>query len=252
VALAARWYPGDDSDEASPCYVLAHGFTGSATRPDVVRIARQLSAADGAVLSIDFRGHGKSAGRASVGVTETVDIAAAVGWLRARHPRRPVVLLGFSMGAAVVVRYSGLHPGVVDAVIAISGPGRWYVRTTTPMRRLNRGLETLSGRWALAAFLRTTVDRSWTDLPASPVELAGAITCPALIVHGDADPYFGLEHPRMLAAQIAGSQLWIEPGMGHAESAVGSALLERIERWARAACPTLPGNEGSSISATIR
>jgi pimeloyl-ACP methyl ester carboxylesterase len=240
VKLHARWYAGDDSDPSAPCYLLGHGFTGSSARADVIRICRHLAATGGAVLSLDFRGHGGSAGRSSVGVSETADIAAGVAWLRNRHRRRPIVLLGFSMGAAIVVSYAGgaeqnrtgePMPRAVDAVIAVSGPGRWFVRSTPPMRLLNRGLETLAGRFALRTVLGARVDRGWVELPAAPVELAGAITCPALIVHGDADPYFTLEHPRMLAAQIAGSQLWIESGMGHAESATDSALLDRIVAW---------------------
>jgi pimeloyl-ACP methyl ester carboxylesterase len=56
---------------------------------------------------------------------------------------------------------------------------------------------------------------------------------PLLIVHGDRDGYFPLDHPRMLAA-AAGEQgeLWIEGGMGHAEHAATDELLARIGRWA--------------------
>jgi pimeloyl-ACP methyl ester carboxylesterase len=58
---------------------------------------------------------------------------------------------------------------------------------------------------------------------------------PLLIVHGDRDGYFPLDHPRMLAA-AAGDQgeLWLEPGMGHAENAAADELLHRIARWALA------------------
>ena len=57
-------------------------------------------------------------------------------------------------------------------------------------------------------------------LPASPVELAASVSAPLLVVHGDADPYFGLEHARMLAAAAPHSELWIEAGLGHAENAM--------------------------------
>jgi pimeloyl-ACP methyl ester carboxylesterase len=42
------------------------------------------------------------------------------------------------------------------------------------------------------------------------------VTCPTLIMHGDADPIFGLDHPRQVSAKIAASQLWVVEGMGHA------------------------------------
>ena len=45
---------------------------------------------------------------------------------------------------------------------------------------------------------------------------------PLLIVHGDRDGYFPVDHPRMLADAAGGhAELWLEPGMGHAENAAG-------------------------------
>jgi pimeloyl-ACP methyl ester carboxylesterase len=56
-----------------------------------------------------------------------------------------------------------------------------------------------------------------------------------LVVHGDSDAYFGVEHARMLAAAAPVAELWIERGMGHAESATTPGLLDRIDDWARRA-----------------
>jgi pimeloyl-ACP methyl ester carboxylesterase len=75
--------------------------------------------------------------------------------------------------------------------------------------------------------------RDWNPVPLSPVEAVRRIApTPLLIVHGDADGYFPVDHPRMLAA-AAGDQgeLWLEPGMGHAEHAAGDELLARIGEW---------------------
>lgn len=52
-------------------------------------------------------------------------------------------------------------------------------------------------------------------------------------MHGDRDPYFPLDHPRMLAdAAGDAADLWLEPGMGHAENAADETLLTRIADWA--------------------
>jgi len=122
-----------------------------------------------------------------------------------------------------------------DAVIAVSGPGHWYERRTAPMRRVHLGLETWVGRMALRWSFRTRIGTGCDLLPVSPVEVAGAIAAPLLVVHGDADPYFGLEHPRMIAAVAPRADLWIERGMGHGETAMIPALLDRIDDWARTA-----------------
>lgn len=232
IVLAADYYTDVSGAAGEPSYLLGHGFTGSARRPQVVRIAEALRAAGGAVLALDFRGHGSSAGMSTIGVAEVADVEAGVGWLRARRPDAPVVAVGFSMGASIMVRYAGLG-GTPDAVVAVSGPGRWYERGTEPMRRLHLGVETRLGRLVLHRFFRTRVGGGWDELPSSPVELAGSVTAPLLVVHGDADPYFGVEHGRMLAAAAPHAELWLEPGLGHAENAMTDELLDRIADWAR-------------------
>lgn len=71
-------------------------------------------------------------------------------------------------------------------------------------------------------------------MPLPPVEAAALIApAPLLIVHGDRDPYFPLDHPRSLAdAAGDGAELWLERGMGHAENAADETLLTRIADWA--------------------
>jgi uncharacterized protein len=231
IVLSADYYAGVSGN---PAYLLGHGFTGSSRSPHVVRIAGQLNHLGASVLALNFRGHGASEGMSTIGVDEIADVEAGVSWLRATHPNVPLITLGFSMGAAVVIRYAGLG-GRPDAVVAVSGPGRWYERGTDPMRRVHFGAETRLGRLVLHRAFRTRVGGGWDSLPASPVEVAASVTVPLLVVHGDADSFFGVEHGRMLAAAAPNSELWIEAGMGHAENATTDQLLERIDRWARQA-----------------
>ena len=229
VSLAGLYYDGVSGAE---CYLIGHGFTGSAAQDRVRAVSQQLVSGGASVLAIDFRGHGRSQGRSTVGVDEVRDIEAALRWLRRRRPDAAIVTLGFSMGASVVVRHAGLG-GRPDAVIAVSGPGRWYERGTAPMRLVHRGLETGLGRLALRIVFRTRVGGGWHDLPVSPVEAARGIDVPLLVVHGDSDPYFGLEHARMLASSAPTAELWIEAGMGHAENATTPELIGRMAAWAR-------------------
>ena len=67
-------------------------------------------------------------------------------------------------------------------------------------------------------------------MPEAPHEVAGPIApIPLLVVHGDADPYFPVEHAEQLyAAAAEPKELWVEPGFGHAENAASPELLNRI------------------------
>ncbi|MEO6090204.1 MAG: alpha/beta fold hydrolase, partial [Umezawaea sp.] len=94
----------------------------------------------GGVVALDFRGHGRSAGRSTVGADEVHDLAAGVSLARSLGYRR-VVTVGFSMGASIAIRHAALAADKPDAVAAVSGPSRWWVRETVAMRRVHWLLE---------------------------------------------------------------------------------------------------------------
>ncbi|MFI5471073.1 alpha/beta hydrolase [Streptomyces cacaoi] len=216
-----------------PVFVVAHGFTGDVDRPHVRRVASAL-ARYGAVVTFSFRGHGRSGGHSTVGDREVLDLAAVVEWARSLGHTR-VVTVGFSMGGSVVLRHAALYEGTVDAVVSVSAPARWYYRGTAPMRRLHWMVTRPEGRLVGRYGFRTRIHRrDWDPVPLSPVEAVPKIApTPLLIVHGDQDGYFPLDHPRMLAEAAAGhGELWLEHGMGHAEHAADDGLLARIGDWA--------------------
>lgn len=244
VRIDALYEPGVSG--RGPCdlvFVVAHGFTGDADRPHVRRIAEAFGRY-GAVVTFSFRGHGASGGRSTVGDREVLDLAAAVTWARGFGHAR-VVTVGFSMGGSVVLRHAALYGGDggygggrdarTDAVVSVSAPARWYYRGTAPMRRLHWLVMRPAGRLVGRYGMRTRIHhRDWDPVPLSPVEAVPRIApTPLLVVHGDRDGYFPVDHPRMLA-EAAGDhgELWLEPGMGHAEHASDEALLCRIGDWA--------------------
>jgi pimeloyl-ACP methyl ester carboxylesterase len=221
--------PGDAGPR--PAVVLGHGFTGSWERPEVRAVARVLAESAG-VVSLDFRGHGGSGGCTTLGRDEVLDVEAAVGHARALGYER-VVTIGFSMGAGIVVRHAALFGGVAAAV-AVSGPSRWNYRGTRAMRVVHGLVGTAAGRRVLAGRRGTRVcPDDWYPPPEPPDAVAGRIApAPLLVVHGDRDHYFPIEHARWLA-RAAGptATLWEVPGFGHAESAVSPELTRRIGRW---------------------
>ncbi|MFD0544511.1 alpha/beta hydrolase family protein [Streptomyces mexicanus] len=167
--------------------------------------------------------HGRFGGAAARGPVPPAGLRTPQG---SRHePVDPEATAGAQAGAWT------------DAVVSVSAPARWYYRGTAPMRRLHWLVLRPEGRLLSRYGLRTRIHhRDWDPVPLSPVESVPRIApAPLLIVHGDRDAYFPLDHPRMLA-EAAGDhgELWLEPGMGHAENAAADDLLHRIARWATA------------------
>jgi fermentation-respiration switch protein FrsA (DUF1100 family) len=74
----------------------------------------------------------------------------------------------------------------------------------------------------------------WNPVPMPPAEAAARIApIPLLVVHGDKDPYFPVEHAHQLyQAAREPKELWVVPGFGHAESGSNDALVDRIAAWA--------------------
>ena len=219
-------------------FVVAHGFTGGWRRPDNRSIAARLREVGG-VVSYDSRGHGSSSGVTTLGDAEVLDLDAAIGWARWLGGD-DIVTVGFSMGGSVVLRQAALarprERETPQAVVSVSAAGFSFYRGTPPMRLLHRAVETPHGRRVLRWGFHTRVtDQQWEEpYPLSPSESAELVApIPLLVVHGDQDPYFPVEHARAIVeAARRGAERrgvedrtveWIEPGFGHAESAASTS-----------------------------
>lgn len=230
--------------------VVSHGFTGGWRRPDNRAIAVALTA-HGGVVSYDSRGHGRSSGVTTMGDDEVLDLDAAVAWARWLGARR-VATIGFSMGGSVVLRHAALTERGTregsDAVVSVSAAGFWFYKGTAPMRLLHTAVASPIGRGVLRHGFGTRVTSTeWQEpYPLSPSESASLIAPrPLLVVHGDRDTYFPLEHARSIVdAARAGAdergvddrtEEWVETGFAHAESGASSDLVDRIGRWCREA-----------------
>ncbi|HVB42533.1 MAG TPA: alpha/beta fold hydrolase [Streptosporangiaceae bacterium] len=231
VPIDAAHLPGD----TDLGIVLAHGFTLNWQRPAVWRVATVLNEFGG-VVTFDFRGHGRSGGVSTVGDKEIKDVDVAVGYARELGYRR-IATVGFSMGASIVLRHAGLI-GDVDAVVSVSSPGQWYYRGTRPMRLVHLAVGNRTGRLVTKAVLKTRISNGkWDPVPLPPADAAALIApTPLLIVHGDKDEYFPVDHARRLYdAAREPKELWIIPGFGHAETGAGPQHVRRIGAWIRGA-----------------
>ena len=98
------WY--SDGRDDFPSVLVLHGNKGS--RMNSLGRAEIFKSAGCAVLLISLRAHGDSSGDYhDVGFSARHDVWAAVDFLEARRPGRPVVIMGTSMGAAAAVFAAG-------------------------------------------------------------------------------------------------------------------------------------------------
>jgi fermentation-respiration switch protein FrsA (DUF1100 family) len=99
-------------------------------------------------------------------------------------------------------------------------------------------------------WLKTRISSGrWNPVPMPPAEAAARVApIPFLVVHGDRDPYFPVEHAQQLyEAAREPKELWIVPGFGHAESGSDDALLDRIAAWAdETTAGRAPGGEAET------
>jgi pimeloyl-ACP methyl ester carboxylesterase len=119
------WGQRPELTERLPVVVLAHGF--AASTEIMSSLARRLTRSGYAVVTFDFRGHGRNPQRLGLvsggrhpGLRE--DLSAVLLFARTQKHFDPerVVVAGHSMGGFAVVDYASYDPSVA-AVIGISG-----------------------------------------------------------------------------------------------------------------------------------
>lgn len=196
-------------------FVLAHGLFGHHRAPGMAEFAQSLSRFGG-VFTFDLRGHGVSDGFCTLGNMEAQDVAAVMGMVR-RLETRPLVVVGFSMGAGAAVRATALFEPA-DAVVSISGPAEWAGSRRRSARMLRMAWRAPLGTRVMRTVTGVRIDRTWLDCE-SPASVAGKIApSPLLIVHSRDDDFFPPEEAETLYANAnEPKDLWMMSRGGHAD-----------------------------------
>lgn len=186
--------------------ILSHGFGEHARRYD--HVAARFADAGFVTYALDHRGHGRSGGRRvylrDIG-EYTGDFATLVGIAATEHPGLPRVVLGHSMGGAIVFGYGTDHPDDY-ALMVLSGPAV-AAQTMAP---------------AAVAFVGKLVGRVAPALPVQALDSALVSRDPAVVTAYDADP---LVHHGKVPAGIARALLLIGESMPQRASALSCPLL---------------------------
>ena len=164
-------------------------------------------------LLIDYQGMGGSSGyTTTVGMHEAQDVRVAVVSMQSLDLKPPVILYGVSMGSAAILRAiatTNLHP---DAIII-----------ELPFARFVDAVRSRLRRHHIPAFPTAELLVFWGGVQHgvngfghNPVEFAQSVTCPALVIHGQQDPWTTVAEVKQLFQNLSQpKKLVISPDTGH-------------------------------------
>lgn len=198
--LAAWWVPADGARAA---VLVWHGQNEALS--DWTHAIKRLHDDGLSVLVFDYSGHGDSTGKPSVEYLRQ-DSAAAVTAFDQRAGERPRYLLGYSMGAAVMLDYLRDHPVASQGVILASA---W-----SSIREVAMASGDLPA--ALAWMVPDEYDNG---------RALAAVTAPLLIVHSRSDGRFPIAMAESNHAAQPASRLVITETPGHSEFLADPAVM---------------------------
>lgn len=173
------------------------------------------------VLAYDSRAHGESSGDVcTYGFFEKQDLHRV---LDSVEPG-PIVLVGASLGAAVVLQEAATDARVTAVIAAETFANLRAVATERAPFFFTHGI-------VRRAFQIAEQQGRFEVDAVSPEAAAAKIHVPVLLVHGEADSDTPPDHSRRVLAALAGpKRLILVPGARHNESLRGDVWPE-IEQW---------------------
>lgn len=223
--LEGWWVP--EAEDSSRAVILVHGFGGNKSSRHIVETAPIYARAGYGVLMLDLRGNGESEGeRTTVGYQETQDVQGALGWLEDQgFEPEEVVLHGWSMGAATVVRSA---PGTdVAAVVEEGGHADLplLLREQLPERS---GLPAFFNPGVLLMAKLFLGADAWAVRPEEEAEKLCEEGTPLLVIHSTDDEVVPLEHAQRFLAAYPGAAFWQIEGYDHVEAYIHPGYEEEI------------------------
>jgi dipeptidyl aminopeptidase/acylaminoacyl peptidase len=229
LRLHGLYLAGRDS---LPVLLLCHGYYRSLN--ETFSLGCEMNRLGYHVLLFDFRGCGLSEGRfTTLGYREAADVLGAVDYLHERLGRRPLGVLGISMGAVAALMAADCPD--IAAVVADSA----YADLKDTVRHKTSDVLRLSFLVGVGwASIRIGEWLSGGDLAAVRAmdAVVGLPPRPLLLIHGEKDNYLPPDNAQRLF-QAAGEpkELWLAPGSGHAMARLDHhrEYVERVHAFFR-------------------
>src|SRR3712207_373295 len=229
----AAWFPEGD---VRAVVVLHHGDFGEHLglyEP----LGRRLAADGIAVHALDAIGHGRSDGERDLMLSRddyVDDLRTLAAIAQARHPGRPLVLMGHSGGGVAALLLAQRSPELAQALVVSAPPAQclpWVealiaqeaddVEDPDPAEMFSTHPEYLDAlrhdplvhRGPVPRKTMEAVVATWSAVAAGVAE--GRPSIPTLFLHGEADPVVPVEVSRALVARLPRATLRTFPGDLH-------------------------------------
>lgn len=204
-----------------PAVVFLHGNGENLATMSMSGTFDELARLRVAWMAIDYPGYGRSTGDPSEkGVMAGAD--AAVSWLRERHPGRPLVLCGWSLGAAAAIGTAARYSEQAEHVRGLIALSPWTSLSDV-------------GRLHFPGFMVQSMLKERYDSRAA----AQKVRMPALVIHGEIDNLIPATQGKEIAAALSGR--WVPvPSTGHNDLLARDEVWMEMERF-------LDGLEGGSL-----
>jgi len=177
------------TDVSDRVVLLVHGLAGCHASGYMMRIAHKLAQVGFRVFRLDMRGCGAgwSQARRSLHAGRVDDLCSAAAFINQLSPGSPISLVGFSLGASLVLKMLGTRDVAswgLDSAVAVAPP----LDLLACSRNLSRGRNRIYDRSFVRALCRI-VDRrrqsvpglddvSWSRSPRSLYEFDARFTAP--------------------------------------------------------------------------
>jgi len=187
-------------------------FHGNGENLETMRLSGSLDELDRLgvpYLVVDYPGYGRSSG--TPGETSIKEAGeAALQWLARRHPDRPRVVCGWSLGAAVAI-YLAATSEDLQGLIALSA---WTSIADVAAVHYPS--------WLTGILLRESYDSA---------QVAAGIDLPSLVIHGDRDEIIPVAQGRALAGEISQAEWLAIDAAGHNDLLSREQVWEAISRF---------------------
>ena len=217
VEISGWHIPGDEDT----LFIVMHGYTSCKADERLLRLARELNSRGYPVVMFDFRGHGESGGTTTIGPREVLDLEAVLDYASSLDYEE-IVLVGYSMGAAVAI-VAGSSDDRVSAIVADSPYysldqviPRW-IGSQTPLPAAYGYLIGLYG--GLLAGVNTSFGPAYVD----------RVDKPLLVFYGGLDPLLTLNEAMDIAGKSPCGKLVAASDAGHVEIAERLGLDKYVD-----------------------